>query len=67
MSYGADLADIFKGAATYVDKILRGAKPNERLVQILLQKSPWPGPTGKNWLGISFPPSLLATADEVIE
>ena len=67
MSYGPDYVAIAHRVGTYVDKILKGAKPADlpveqpTKVQLLLN-----GETAKG-LGIDFPPHLLATADELIE
>ncbi len=67
MAYGTDVSDLFRRAATYVDKILKGANPAEMPIEqptifdfVVNLK------TAKA-LGITFPPSILLRATEVIE
>ena len=67
LSYGVDQADPWRRAATYVDRILRGAKPSELPVQFATKFELVINMKTANALGLTIPPTLLAIADEVIE
>jgi putative tryptophan/tyrosine transport system substrate-binding protein len=66
-SYGPDTIDIFKRAATYVDRILKGAKPSELPVQAPTKYELVINLKTAKALGLEVPPALVATANEVVE
>ena len=67
LSYGVDQVDTWRRAATYVDRILRGAKPAELPVQLPTKFEMVLNLKTAKALGLAVPPSLLLRADEVIE
>jgi putative ABC transport system substrate-binding protein len=67
MSYGNDYLDMYRLAASYLDRILRGAKPAELPVQAPTKYETILNLKTAKALGLDVPPSLLVRADEVIE
>ena len=67
MSYGVDVADLLRGAASYIDRILRGEKPNDLAVQQPTRFELVVNAKTAKMLGLTIPTSMLVAAEEVIE
>jgi putative ABC transport system substrate-binding protein len=67
MSYDTDIPDLYRRAAFYVDRILKGAEPSQLPVQLPTKYDLVVNLKVAKTLGLTIPLPLLASADEVIE
>jgi putative ABC transport system substrate-binding protein len=67
LSYGPDPVDTWCGAATYVDRILRGEKPGDLPVQLPTKFEMVVNRKTANALGLAIPPSILLRADDLVD
>ena len=67
LSYGPDTVDVYRRAAAYVDKILKGAKPADLPVEQSTKFESVMNLKTAKTLGLTIPPSVLLRADEMIQ
>ena len=67
ISYGTDAYDLYRRAASYVDRVLKGEKPSDLPVQAPIKFETVINMKTAKTLGLTIPPSLIVRADELID